>query len=730
MIRIIHYALFVTLLSVAVPRASAQHGTWEEDTDALALNVIVYAGPGHYYHEDIFVRSGQQTIWFQTQPELSRRMDVRVGDGPWEVLNDDEYTLSFTPWENAPATPGEYRITVRDWGVGGSTARDIEYDLFVIPQASRGFSDNYGNTMVFWSGAGGNASDIDKPVLVVEGIDADNMNLHETYYALGSQLFGTGQARGADVIILNFANGGQDLRANADVLESAILYLNGIRTGTKELVVAGVSMGGVIARYALADMEARGVPHEASHFVSIDAPQQGATVDRELQDFIEDPPALVDPPEPANLKSVAGKQLLTYAAFDSSSPSLHTRFYNELNALNGDGYPHQTENVGVAFSTDDPNLDVGSQWLRVEMPFYDDRRFDIQHGSPEAKPGSYLPPEVTAFFGRAVLGLFGWNLNRSADPTFIPHDSALDIVNGQSKFDGDPITPDASTDHDEFDPDLVEPILSRIGFPEPAPPPLVADIDGPWGLARFETGTWTGSATGGVPGYSYRWAHRPLPEDPAACDAPPPVPDPDPPPCNPDKTGACTMGGGGIVVPMGPPVCEEFSPDVYGRTFSRSFGMADLYQLRLTVRDSGGNRSVDYMTVEVGGGGFIREGDPSSATAGEETTGSTASTRAGVQGEAAGVPEAVALEAYPNPVGSGQATGSATAVRFGLPAAADVALVVYDVLGREVARLAEGERAAGWHEARFDASALPSGRYVVRLVAGSVAETIPVTVLR
>lgn len=58
MIRIIHYALFVMLLSVAFPNAFAQHGTWGEDADALALNVIVYAGPGHYYMEDIFVRPG------------------------------------------------------------------------------------------------------------------------------------------------------------------------------------------------------------------------------------------------------------------------------------------------------------------------------------------------------------------------------------------------------------------------------------------------------------------------------------------------------------------------------------------------------------------------------------------------------------------------------------------------------------------------------------------------
>jgi len=79
---------------------------------------------------------------------------------------------------------------------------------------------------------------------------------------------------------------------------------------------------------------------------------------------------------------------------------------------------------------------------------------------------------------------------------------------------------------------------------------------------------------------------------------------------------------------------------------------------------------------------------------------------------------------YPNPLAS-QAT-----IGFALPTAQDVRLAVYDVLGREVAVLADGVRAAGEQSVAFDASALPNGVYLVRLEAGTVRLVERVTVVR
>ncbi len=77
---------------------------------------------------------------------------------------------------------------------------------------------------------------------------------------------------------------------------------------------------------------------------------------------------------------------------------------------------------------------------------------------------------------------------------------------------------------------------------------------------------------------------------------------------------------------------------------------------------------------------------------------------------AAEVPTEFALEAaYPNPF------NPQTTLRFDVPEASVVRLVVYDVLGRAVRVLVDGVRQAGVHEVVFEAAGLPSGTYLVRL---------------
>ncbi len=77
------------------------------------------------------------------------------------------------------------------------------------------------------------------------------------------------------------------------------------------------------------------------------------------------------------------------------------------------------------------------------------------------------------------------------------------------------------------------------------------------------------------------------------------------------------------------------------------------------------------------------------------------------------LPQAYALsQNYPNPFNPN------TVVSSQLPVASHVRLVVYDVLGREVAVLVDERRAAGTYRDSFDASGLASGVYFYRLVAG------------
>ncbi|HLA62820.1 MAG TPA: T9SS type A sorting domain-containing protein [Rhodothermales bacterium] len=85
---------------------------------------------------------------------------------------------------------------------------------------------------------------------------------------------------------------------------------------------------------------------------------------------------------------------------------------------------------------------------------------------------------------------------------------------------------------------------------------------------------------------------------------------------------------------------------------------------------------------------------------------------------------ALALSIMPNPVaGSGL-------VRYVLPTAGVVRVALYDVLGREVALLADGEQGAGRYDVALDAGRLAPGAYLVRLTAGGATLVRRVTVAR
>jgi len=72
---------------------------------------------------------------------------------------------------------------------------------------------------------------------------------------------------------------------------------------------------------------------------------------------------------------------------------------------------------------------------------------------------------------------------------------------------------------------------------------------------------------------------------------------------------------------------------------------------------------------------------------------------------------------YPNPF------NPVTVIPYDLAANSTVRLAVYDILGREVAKLVDGREAAGQHHVSFDGSRLSSGIYFYKLQSGNFAET-------
>jgi uncharacterized lipoprotein YddW (UPF0748 family) len=87
-------------------------------------------------------------------------------------------------------------------------------------------------------------------------------------------------------------------------------------------------------------------------------------------------------------------------------------------------------------------------------------------------------------------------------------------------------------------------------------------------------------------------------------------------------------------------------------------------------------------------------------------------------GNDAGVPSVYALsQNYPNPF------NPLTTIRFAIPEAGPVKLMVYDLLGREVVVLVDEVLAPGFYTARFNGSTLSSGVYFYRLIASGYIET-------
>ena len=197
------------------------------------------------------------------------------------------------------------------------------------------------------------------------------------------------------------------------------------------------------------------------------------------------------------------------------------------------------------------------------------------------------------------------------------------------------------------------------------PPPVAFSVGlyGPSTLSSNQTGNYTANVSGEPnPTITYKWYFRP-----AASSCP--------------ATGTWNLQR---------TVTKASDSDAY----SQYPYTGDDFELKVEVT-SGGQTKQSTKCVTVTGGGYNVAEGALTAT-----------------GALVALPTAYALEAnYPNPF------NPTTEIRFALPEAADVRLVVYDALGREVERLVDGPVGAGYQHATFDAANLPSGLYLYRLEA-------------
>ena len=79
---------------------------------------------------------------------------------------------------------------------------------------------------------------------------------------------------------------------------------------------------------------------------------------------------------------------------------------------------------------------------------------------------------------------------------------------------------------------------------------------------------------------------------------------------------------------------------------------------------------------------------------------------------------------HPNPF------NPVTTISYSLPRSGDVTLIIYNLLGEEIARLVDGFQQAGEHTTVWNASKVSSGIYFYRLGAGNFAETKKMILLK
>jgi len=232
---------------------------------------------------------------------------------------------------------------------------------------------------------GSNNCTLQNPLIVAEGLDtglyAQAGSIGDSDYnsfrfsVLESQsielqnLITNNTSEDYDIVYVNWDNGTDYIQRNAYVLEAVIAWVNQQKAdagSTAQNVVLGQSMGGLVARYALKDMENESENHDTSLYVSHDVPHQGAHVPLGIlhmgrhiaNEFLETPigdySVLVENGGGIGLGTIndlldtpAINQMLIYNVDTNGNRTntTHTAWQTELQTM---GYPEQTRNIALS----------------------------------------------------------------------------------------------------------------------------------------------------------------------------------------------------------------------------------------------------------------------------------------------------------------------------------------------------------------------------------------------
>ena len=221
-----------------------------------------------------------------------------------------------------------------------------------------------------------------EPVIIVEGYDPYN-NLdfdsywHEYHFSsIATEILNTGK----DIVFINFKDSSKPLEYNSGDLQLLTNYISN-ELNKSNISMMGFSMGGVIARMALANMEKINADHNVSLYISYDAPHRGANAPIDIIKQINHIEDKVDITgcglsskcrdvrnklryEQVRWKSMAARQMLITG--DKSK-----EFYSNLH--NNIGYPSNLRLVAFSNGSGNgiklPNLYDGKEIMRYTVDY-------------------------------------------------------------------------------------------------------------------------------------------------------------------------------------------------------------------------------------------------------------------------------------------------------------------------------------------------------------------------
>ncbi|MFH9983501.1 esterase/lipase family protein [Streptomyces sp. NPDC017179] len=121
---------------------------------------------------------------------------------------------------------------------------------------------------------------ITRPVIMADGFNLGRSDLKWLYAGLDSDysLLNELRRRGRDVILLGYEERSASLLDNAQAAKACIVRTQAEQLGDARLVVGGFSMGGLVIRYALAELESERMDHRTGVCFSWDTPHRGAVI--------------------------------------------------------------------------------------------------------------------------------------------------------------------------------------------------------------------------------------------------------------------------------------------------------------------------------------------------------------------------------------------------------------------------------------------------------------------